>query len=568
MLSPKRRLILTVIVSLLVFTNIDPQLAQASEAPPAIPEDSTKPLPLAIERSISTYVPSIAAPGNGLAINIIYPQKPRYKDGAPIAIIVPGGDTPNGLNICAHAAQVGFVELRFSFPGGGLDSFKSGGYNDYRGPKSQLALHDILLFAAGKGEDFKHRKMAELLPVKLSMNNIGIIGWSNGGNIVLVTMEKYANSLSFIRWLALCECPLGSLFFPPSLGSTHDFLLNNHYRQGSAATGHCLIDFRKLAFQADIKPHPGVRKKLGEPDLPGVIYFDDNKNNQWNESTEFAFNYCVDKGLNKQIYPPDVAAAMERLKIFQSLAPPPPITVAPKAIASKASPKTDKKTNDKLSDKTSNTKEKVDTKTTINDTKTKIINAAKSAAATKTKEKSKPEPVESVPDYIKYWPRTIATLEESENYFQERDGSLSIPALCNLYPNLLVTILASQVDHLQTQPDHPHIVLQYNAWLENGAHWVRLNPESIYLASLADMNKSNFVQNAPNAPIEATNITDYLEPKGILKDYVFVDATIAELADRCRSKNVSSPLTAPIYTYSNGLPIAKPNTTATDKAPK
>ena len=62
-----------------------------------------------------------------------------------------------------------------------------------------------------------------------------------------------------------------------------------------------------------------MRRKLGEPDLPGVIYFDDNTNNQWNESTEFAFNYCVDKGLSKQIYPPDVTAAMERLKIFLSM---------------------------------------------------------------------------------------------------------------------------------------------------------------------------------------------------------------------------------------------------------
>lgn len=168
------------------------------------------------------------------------------------------------------------------------------------------------------------------MPIKLCNNNIGVVGWSNGGNIALVTMEKYSTDLGFISWLALYECPMGSLFFPPSLGSTHDFILNSHYRQGSAATGHCLIDFRKLSWQADAHQNPGVHKKLGEPDLPGVIYFDDNQNGKWDETIEYAFNYCLDRGLNKQIYPPDITSAMERLNIFN---PKTDTTPSPPAVA-------------------------------------------------------------------------------------------------------------------------------------------------------------------------------------------------------------------------------------------
>ena len=144
-----------------------------------------------------------------------------------------------------------FVEIRLAFPGGGNGAFRSDGFNDHRGVRSQKALRDVLLFVAGKTQDFRNRSIGELVPTKLLLSNIGLVGWSNGGNIALITMEKYAHQLNFISWLVLYECPLGSLFFPPALGSTNDLLLNRHYRQGSAATGHCLIDYRKLAWQDD-----------------------------------------------------------------------------------------------------------------------------------------------------------------------------------------------------------------------------------------------------------------------------------------------------------------------------
>ncbi len=544
--SSKRRLLLIAFINL--FALICSPFAQCSQSVPIVAEDGTKVLPLANEQSISTFIPSTAAPGNGLAVNIIYPEKPRYKDGAPIAVVVSGGESADGLTLCVHAAQAGFVEIRFAFPGGGIGTFKSGGYNDYRGARSQRALRDILLFASGNIEDFRHRTIANLVPIPVSTNNIGIVGWSNGGNVALVTMEKYASDLKFLRWLALYECPLGSLFYPPALGSTHDILLNKHYRQGSAATGHCLIDFRQLAWQSDAMQDASIRKKLGQPTIPGIIYFDDNKNGKWDETTEFAFNYCLDKKLNKKIYPPEATSAMERLKIFEPapipeaapLPPPAPkepaklqdtakaalVTVYKRAILHQPAPHPPQK-------------------------QIMLKPAEKKAEGDKDIAK---EPIL----HPKNWPNTIATLEESENYFQERDGSLSISPVCTLYPKLLVTIVANQVDHLQTQPDHPHIVLQYNAFIDNGAHWVRLNPDSIYLASLCNMNKRNFAQNEPNSALDATAITDYLEPKGILKDYIFVEATIAELADRYRTKDNTSPLTEPICRYSNGATLESP----------
>ncbi len=562
MLSLRRRTILITALILLANAQSNWHACLSSETVNLIPEDSLKEVPLTSEQSVSTFLPSSSAPGRGLAINIIYPKQPRYKDGAPIAVVVPGADKPNGLNFCLHAAQQGFVEVRFAFPGGGNGVFKSDGFNDHRGIMSQRALRDVILFAAGKAQDFRQRSIANIVPTKMAANNLGLVGWSNGGNIALITMEKYAKQLDFICWLALYECPLGSLFFPPSLGSTNDLLLNRHYRQGSAATGHCLIDFRKLAWQEDAVKDPGIHRKLGEAELPGVVYFDDNQNKKWDESKEFAFNYCVESGVRKQIYPPDITSAMERMKIFeggikvedtnQNQSTKNTTTTATTATTAKQpGPSTISKV---ISNLTAFKNKSVSNITALKNKSIAKI-GIKPAASTATAAKPAKSIADESPQPARPWPKIVATLEQSENYFQERDGSASIPAICSLYPNLLVTIFASQVDHLQTQGDHPHIVLQYNAFLDNNAHWVRLNPESIYPADMANMNKRNFVQNEPNTPIEASNIADYLEPEGILKDFLFVDATIAELADRKRSKNLASPLTAPIYHYSNGLSV-------------
>jgi hypothetical protein len=297
-----------------------------------ITEGVVKPPPMVPEQSVSCYVPSESAPGKGLAVNVIYPKKPRYKDGAPVAVIVPGGAGPDGLGFDMHSAQMGFVEVRFAFPGGGHGKFTSSGIYDYRGAECQKALRDVLLFAAGRMLDTEGRKIGELVPVKVSGSNIGIVGWSNGGNIALVTMSKYASDLQFLCWAAFYECPLGSMFFPPNLGSSADVVSNRHYRQGSGATGDCVVDYSKLCYDENYLRRPGEHKRMGEAEIPGVLFFDENKNKRWDESLEFAFSYATDVGLDKQIYPPDVTAAIDRMGVFAELAT---VTVKPKRVYDK-----------------------------------------------------------------------------------------------------------------------------------------------------------------------------------------------------------------------------------------
>jgi hypothetical protein len=431
-----------------------------------LPEASLKKPELVPEKSVSTFIPSETAPHTGLAVNVIYPNKPRYPEGAPVVVVAPSGETASGLEFSTHAAQSGFAEVRFAFPGGGKQGFRSGGIYDNRGLLSQQALRDVLLFAAGKTKDVQGLPISKLVPVPLLNKNIGVIGWSNGGNIAVITLAKYAQQLPFIGFLTFYETPLGSTFFPPMLGGAKDLIQNRHYRQGSAATGQILVDFRKLAYQAHGQKNPGSHKRMGQPEVPGVVFFDENSNQQWDEELEFALPYSCDVGLEKQIYPPIVTVALQRSGIFKDR-----------------------------------------------------------------------------------WPKKIATLQESEAYFHERDGSLFLRDLAKAMPHLYVTVIGTRLDHLQRQPDHPHIPLNYNAWLTNKPRFIRLNPDPKYVGAISGMNAANFVDNRPGSSIDSAELDLHLEPEGLIPDYIYVQAAIAELSDRKRANNVATILVSPLVSY-------------------
>lgn len=433
-----------------------------------LPADSMKTLPMEKEDSVSVYVPSEAAPDGGLAVNIIYPKTPRHKDGAPVAVIVPDGLGPSGLRFTMHAAQAGFAEVRFAFPGGGLKQFHSGGSWDERGPNSQLALKDVLLFAHGEKPDSKGKKITELVPTKIDLNNVGAVGWGNGGNSLLISMSKFALDLGFIKWIALYESPLGPLMSPSVLGTTNELVLNKHYRQGSAATGKPLIDWKKMKWQSEIFRNRTEHLGLGREPSRGVLFFDENDNGIWEESQEFPIAHYTAPGGDKKYYSPEIIDAMIKQKLF------------PKG----------------------------------------------------------------------RWPKRIAFLSESEQFFQDRDGSQYIKQIPLQYPDLLVTIFGSRLDHEQRQPDHPHIAMSYNMWLASKPKWLRLNPDPKYVGFIADMNPMNFIENKPDESIDASSMEAHLEPEGFVPDYVYMQATIAELADRVKKDNLK-PIDVVLNPYMN-----------------
>lgn len=614
----------------LLFSTMLPTCFLPAQARVNVPEAVLKKPVAVVEDSVSTYVPSSCAPGNGIAVNIIYPEKPRYKAGAPIAIVVNGNES-NSLSMSMHAANCGIAEVRFAYPGKGLSRFHSDGIFDNFGDNCSMAIKDVALFMKGEVNDYKGRSVRELIPVSLDQSVVGLVAWETGANIALVTMAKYHKKIPFINYIAFFEGAAGSMFQPPNLGTVRDMYLNRHYKEGSAATGKILVDYRKLMYAPDARLHPGVAKKRGEAEIKGVLYFDENGNNSWDESSEYALNHATEVGLDSHIYAPAITEAMVRHNVFNKCygdpearalqeklneqaalkkqagkKPEPSLLsklntkIAPKKSeekpkeekAKEEKPKKEKAKKEKAQDEKSKEEkskeekakdgkaagsDKVDKKKLaqytieklknfdINNLKEFEENIAACAAYNLTlKEKLKGSP-RFKEDYAEYkrdsfleilqWPASVATPSASKAYFESRDGALYVKDVCQNYPNLLVGLFGARVAHTQRQPDHPHITLLYNQFLENKPKWLRLNGEPIYISTICKMNINNFPSNEPNSSLDATNIVDHLAPLGLVPEYAYMDALVAELSDRAKSGNLRSPLPVTLSDYT---PIADP----------
>jgi len=59
-----------------------------------------------------------------------------------------------------------------------------------------------------------------------------------------------------------------------------------------------------------------------------------------------------------------------------------------------------------------------------------------------------PAPPKRKVKHVVAWPANLATVRESEAYFEERDGSTYYGKVAAEYPNLLIIVLATYIDHL------------------------------------------------------------------------------------------------------------------------
>ncbi|MBN1944702.1 MAG: hypothetical protein JW797_03455 [Bradymonadales bacterium] len=150
------------------------------------------------------------------------------------------------------------------------------------------------------------------------------------------------------------------------------------------------------------------------------------------------------------------------------------------------------------------------------------------------------------PDRPPVW---LASLEETRSYWSDRDASGSIDVLHAEMPDLLVMPLATQSDHVQGQPDHPHIRGTVQAWLDAGHSFVRLNPDAAYLAMVTGVEESALVDNQANQPVPFPGINAVLFPE-IIEDQhpsAITTAAILELSDRTYLDNRSSDLSEVLW---------------------
>jgi hypothetical protein len=98
-------------------------------------------------------------------------------------------------------------------------------------------------------------------------------------------------------------------------------------------------------------------------------------------------------------------------------------------------------------------------------------------------------------------------------------------------------VLGSEIDHVQRALDHPHILLQYEAFRSTGARFVRVNPDRSYVEHILGRPAPDAVDNDAFTVFDHFLIRDAIEPgsyDGELGWQAISPAGACELADRTR----------------------------------
>lgn len=159
-----------------------------------------------------THVPSVSAGSTGLAVWIKVPAIPRFAEGAPVAVYMPGGFDGEGIGDKeAGLVNKGFIEISMNFPGTGTgDKQSGGGPYDQRGPLSLRAVCDVLRFAQGHIPDKNGATLSDLVNTIVPLsNNVGLIGYSNGGNTNICVAGVHGEEIPNLAWILNWESPVG-----------------------------------------------------------------------------------------------------------------------------------------------------------------------------------------------------------------------------------------------------------------------------------------------------------------------------------------------------------------------
>ncbi|MFQ5492336.1 MAG: hypothetical protein ACE5GE_16620 [Phycisphaerae bacterium] len=409
---------------------------------------------------------SVDAP---IELHLFWPEAggARFGEGAPVVVVVPGGHRPSLAadetdDDVIRAVQRGFIHVSFSMPGT-LDEETgrgTGGAYDYRGPTCQRALADTILFALGRLADTDGKSITDHVSFA-KVDNVGVVGLSNGGNLVLTTLAAHGSELDSLGWLVTWESPIGDQYVTVELGS--GTTLNPYYTPGTSTT--------------TAAPWPGMGDALAF-DATQTVELEDPATRLATTVTGALFlDQDGDGSLDAGEFP------------FS------PVGGPGTTVGSRHLPKG--YTSVELAELVADNAERL------------------------------------FPEGMPVW---LADLDEVKSYWADRDGSLAIGIVTKALPELSLLALATEQDHVQSQPDHPHVRSLVNGWLEAGGGWVRLNPDAGYLAELTGEPASQFPDTVPNVSIPYPGIEAMVMPETVnevtINSTIIVTAAMMEMADR------------------------------------
>lgn len=410
-------------------------------------------------------LPSAVAGEAGIVVRLLLPERVRYSEGAPVVVHVPGGYSLGSVESSrGRLTAFGFVEVLFLFPGGQSAPqsdkrvWKSGGVYDYRGEDCVQALTDVLAFAEGRLRTLDGRTIQEVAgSVRVLENNVGVIGWSFGGNIVPAALAHNAQVGAGVRWYASWESPYG------------DGVINGEF--GSVVTGPNPfydpavgeLDLTNLRYDPDLPPTIFPPPQDPMPDVTGSLYHDADNNGRWDEGADVKQWGVPMPGPPPNFYYSRVMTALaEKQGLFGGV-----------------------------------------------------------------------------------WPEHIANLDQAEEFLDIRDGETQVPQAVRNSPELAVIIWASEVDHVQRTEDHRHIRVQYDAFLDAGVRWARVNPDASYLQWVMGRTPPRVVQNPAGKRFDSMTIRQATEAGGFYE--AGLAAAACELADRTQRGEWSPLLQEVLY---------------------
>jgi hypothetical protein len=213
---------------------------------------------------------STGSPAGTLAVRVHTPMHghARYPEGAPVLVWGAGGfeakginhELPDSVDDAASSYIRSGIIVTFVYPGG-EDPWagrQSDGVYDYRGPNCIAALRDVILYAAGELTDSQGRTIDDVVPVPVLHDNIGLIGVSNGGNIIVAVAALFGDELAgHLRYIIQWETPVSSQVATRDLGRV--WLQPPHPGQGDFFNPRYLgygpkvlaVDYSDLTYDPD-----------------------------------------------------------------------------------------------------------------------------------------------------------------------------------------------------------------------------------------------------------------------------------------------------------------------------
>jgi hypothetical protein len=217
-------------------------------------------------------IPSQAAPG-GIQLRLLLPAAARYPEGAPIVVHSTLNASIDRVHACLRGE--GFVDVVYQCP-----SARSTRLTDC---SEQLA--DVLSFATGRVRSLENKSIdGHTGDVKVHTANVGLLGWSAGGNRAVLTMARYGDRFPGLKWYASWESPMLSVGDGGGSGTIYQ---PNPFYDAEAGT----VDLNRLRYSAEMPlwlwPPQGPRCA---PDCPrGGLYLDGDGNGRFTRDTDYAF---------------------------------------------------------------------------------------------------------------------------------------------------------------------------------------------------------------------------------------------------------------------------------------